>query len=566
MLPTKMLMFVFVICVFLVQTNVLGQNKTVKLTNSQHLEQCNKEKDLILVNGKIITMNKDNEIATKIKIRNKRIVAIGNVDDFKGETFTDKCSTIIDLKGHTVIPGLIDSHLHFVRQGLAPGYDVREVESATSIQQFLRFLNSAESTVPKNKVVMVLGGISLDQLKEKRIPNLKEFDSAVSKRPLYVQIGFAGPVYTNSLGIKYFMELGISVDGNGVISKGKETAKAFAVLQSKQNLADQIRSTKKLMTYANSMGLTMVFDEGGTGFPGASYFYGRDEYKALMDINGKHESTLRVKIQHTSTSKTLQRDIYDEKIENTFPFFGNDMLRYSGTGEHIVSFPINGKVNSIYSDKIKATAALGWSHEQHSVSYDENKQHLAMIAKINKKYGIKNLRWSLSHVFELGMNGTEKLISELKSMKMGLRLQNHGYYAKTDVFPLGRTMGGENSGPLYRTLYDHGIPLSAGTDGSLLGPMNPWFSIYYMVTGKNNEGVLVNPNQYLTRLEALELYTRGSAWFGFDEEKLGSLEVGKLADLVVLNKNYLTVDAEEIRTIKSVLTIVDGRIVYQDKL
>ena len=86
-----------------------------------------------------------------------------------------------------------------------------------------------------------------------------------------------------------------------------------------------------------------------------------------------------------------------------------------------------------------------------------------------------------------------------------------------------------------------------------------------MVTGKNSAGDLVNAGQTITRMEALRLYTTGSAWFSFDESRLGSLEPGKLADLVVLSEDYLTVPEEKIRTLQSVLTVVGGKIVHEEK-
>ncbi len=519
---------------------------------------CLGEKDTVLVNGKIVTMDPDRTLATSVRVRAERIVAFGKV------ALSDNCVTIIDLKGRTVIPGLIDSHLHFVRQGLTPGYDTREVEIATSKEQFLELLKKKAAKVPSGRFVTVIGGISKAQFMDNKLPDLVELDSSVSDKPVYIQFGFAGPAYTNSLGIKHFKKLGITVNKTGEFSAGAETNNAFAALESGQQFIDKVRSTKDLMIYANSVGLTMVFDEGGTGFPGASFFDTREDYRAILQLYRRKEATIRVKIQLISTAKTAEPGIFDEQISRIIPQSGDSMLKYSGTGEHIVSFPINGQVNSLYSEKIKNVADHGWSHEQHSVSYDENKQHLGMIAALHQAKSIKDLRWSLSHVFELGSPGTEALLRDIKAMNMGVRVQNQAYSSPTDIFPLGRTLKGKNWGPLYRTLYDSGIPLGAGTDGSLLGPINPWLSIYYMLTGKNIAGEIVNPDQTLSRMEALELYTIGNAWFGFDEKDFGSIEVGKFADLVVLNKDYLSVPHEEIRGINSVLTMVNGKIVYRE--
>jgi predicted amidohydrolase YtcJ len=318
------------------------------------------------------------------------------------------------------------------------------------------------------------------------------------------------------------------------------------------------------MAYANSLGLTGIHDEGGTNFPNSSSFNTFSDYDVLMALRNEDAVSLRMRIQHVVYDKDTLDDLLEQKLNNTWQGFGDDMIKYWTVGEHIVTFPMNGKVNPVYLDKVTKVAKDGWTHEQHSVNFEENKQHLAAIKQANEKYPIENLRWTLSHVFELGNPKTLDMIVDVKRLKMGLRVQNHGYYTRTDVFPLGRNLKAEQSGPLFKTLLEQDISMGAGTDGPLLGPMNPWFSIYYMVTGKDVTGKLVNSNETISRMDALRLYTLGNAWMSFEEQKLGSLEVGKLADLVVLNQDFFSVSDENIKNIKAILTIVDGKIVYEN--
>ena len=125
------------------------------------------------------------------------------------------------------------------------------------------------------------------------------------------------------------------------------------------------------------------------------------------------------------------------------------------------------------------------------------------------------------------------------------------------------------AGPPYRTALNHGVPVGAGTDGGNIVTINPWLALYFMTTGMNAAGTRVlPPNETVTVAEALRLYTIGSAWFSFDEDKLGSLEAGKLADLAVLSADILELEAsdclDDLRDLSSVLTIVDGDIVYSD--
>ena len=118
------------------------------------------------------------------------------------------------------------------------------------------------------------------------------------------------------------------------------------------------------------------------------------------------------------------------------------------------------------------------------------------------------------------------------------------------------------AGPPFRTIYDHGIQVGIHGDGVHIAPLNPWLHIYYATTGVNSFGDQVNSGQHLTRPEALRLFTRNNPWFLRMEEKIGSIELGKLADLAVLDRDYFTVPDAEIKRIHSVLTIVNGKIVH----
>ncbi len=164
---------------------------------------------------------------------------------------------------------------------------------------------------------------------------------------------------------------------------------------------------------------------------------------------------------------------------------------------------------------------------------------------------IDKLRWSLCHVDPI----TASQIATVKSLGICLNIQGYGYTRNsTSTIP---------SGPPFRALVDAGIPLGAGTDATVVAALNPWLSMYFMTTGLNNAGVQLNPGQQITRMEALRMYTIGSAYLSFDDHQLGSVETGKLGDLVVLSDNPLTASNERFKRIQSLLTVQAGRIVYQ---
>ncbi|PHS68355.1 MAG: hypothetical protein COB12_00435 [Flavobacterium sp.] len=516
--------------------------------------------DILFINGKIITLNTSNDIVDAIRIRGNKIVAVGEAAKSGND-----CTQVIDLKGKTMIPGLIDSHVHFVRQGNMPGIDVLEAENTHSIKELLDLLKKEDGKYPENKVLTVMGGFSAKQFKENRLPTKEELSEALPNRAVYIQQGFSGPAIANNKALEFFKSKGILVAVDGKFKMGKESNQAFTALKSTTNTADKEEGLKRLMNYANSLGLTSVHDEGGVNFPGGGYFDHINDYDALTTLWKKNELSIHYRIQHVVYDKTTEEGDLEAKINNTWQGFGDEMLKYSTVGEHIVSFPIDGKVNPAYERKAEKAAKDGWPHEQHSVSFDENRQHIEAIKNIHKQYPITDLRWSLAHAFELGIDTTKFIIEAVKEMNMGLKLQNHGYITKTDRFPLGKTFESNNAGPLYKTLLKTGIPLGAGTDACLVVPLNPWYSIYYMVTGKDVAGTLVNPNETISRLDALKMYTLGSAWFSFDEQQMGSLEEGKLADMVILNKDVLAISDEELKLIRAEMTYVNGEKVYENK-
>ena len=160
------------------------------------------------------------------------------------------------------------------------------------------------------------------------------------------------------------------------------------------------------------------------------------------------------------------------------------------------------------------------------------------------------LRWSLEHVFEI----TASQIARLKAIGVGVRVQDHDY--------IRNQYSSWKAGPPFRTLLASGIKMGAGTDSGVVGALNPWLSIYYMVTGKDAGGEVIIPGEQIGRKDALRLYTADNAWYNFEENDLGSIEAGKLADLVVLDQPFLTIGDEEIKQMRPALTMIGGHVVH----
>src|SRR5215510_223837 len=194
-------------------------------------------------------------------------------------------------------------------------------------------------------------------------------------------------------------------------------------------------------------------------------------------------------------------------------------------------------------------AANGWTLTQHSSTADEIEFHISAYTAAAARGPIDKFRWSLCHV----NNITDDMIRAVVNLGIAVNIQGTSYTSAGGSAP---------SGPPFRKLLDAGIPAGGGSDATNVAALNPWLMMYFMTTGKNNAGTVINGDQMISRLEALRLYTIGSAYLSFDDDKLGTIEKEKLADLVVLSDDPLTVSDDKLRKISSLLTLQAGKIVH----
>ena len=189
--------------------------------------------------------------------------------------------------------------------------------------------------------------------------------------------------------------------------------------------------------------------------------------------------------------------------------------------------------------------AAGWTLTLHSLTLTENQTHVdAFKQAAAAGYDVAALRWQLHHINDI----TPALLNDIKTLGVAVGLQSWRYIS--------------TGGAPFRAVLDLGIPAGGGSDATNVSAQNPWLNIFHMVTGRNNAGVVTNAGQQITRLEALRMYTLGSAYLTFDEDDAGSIEEGKLADLAVLSDNYLKVPDDKIKQLSSDLTILGGNVVH----
>ncbi len=493
---------------------------------------CDASQDLALVNGRFLTLDDKNSIVSAVAIRNGRIADVGHAQAI------GPCAQTINLRGATVIPGLIDSHVHYLRAGTNPGHEVRIIETATSVAELQQMISDRAQTVPAGDFITCIGGWNRNGFAEMRLPTPSELDAAAPQNPVYLSETSGGnAAVTNTRGIAFFQSLGVTVNP---VTGTLTPAQGLVALQAVQTEEDKQRGTEEVMDFASSLGVTMV-NELGQGI--LSLDPVESQYQYGLSLWRRQKLKVRHRLRLTTSADPGLSEM-QSRIVNNINRIGDDIWRLNGVGESFAD-----RTGPLFVEACKFVAANGWSMHTHSLTADENNAHIAGYQEANAEHPIRDLRWSLAHVNVI----TAELVRALADMGVGVTAEGWRYTTPAGAAPLG---------PPWRMLVDAGLHVGGGTDGTNVGPFNPWLIIFYMSTGRNNAGDLVNPGQSVSRLEALRIYTKGSAYHSFDEEQLGTIEIGKLADLVVLSDDPLTVSDDKLRKISSVLTLQAGKIVH----
>lgn len=521
-------------------------------------DPCAGARDLRLINGRIVTMDARNSIVSEVTIQEGRFASVG-----RSTGKLAPCTRTINLGGRTVVPGIIDNHNHIVLLGMRPGHDIR-LETASSIAEIQSMLRARARTVPAGAWITTLGDFNIKQFAEKRLPTLAELDQALPSNP-YIMNGGGGTA-VNSLAKRFFETKDIAVSPTGVIANGKPFLAALNALRAIQTFDEEKQGTLDAMAYVHSVGITTSVDMGAFVIPGtpdeqsAQANDGLESlnpwtmYNAFLALHREHKMTERLRIFFLPTDTAMDTPILKERLLNTFPDFGDDMMRTSGIGEFATAWNYRwaaGEHPANYEAALQLVAKYGWAFQQHTLSLAEDQFTTSTFEKVNAVTPIAPLHWSIAHVPRID----RPTLDRLKAIGAGVAV--HGWLYLSGAPGRG--------GPPFRTILESGIHAGAGSDAAAVSVFDPWLEMYYMVTGKNSAGELINDGQQISRLDALRLYTADNGWFTHEEDKLGTIEPGKLGDLVVLSADYLDpkkVSDEQIKQIKSVLTVIGGQVVY----
>jgi predicted amidohydrolase YtcJ len=507
--------------------------------------------DLVLTNGKIHTFDRRDTVVDAVLIRNGKIAAIGD-----GVARGRHDARTIDLEGRTVIPGLIDNHIHFIRLANLPGHTVRRVEGAFSVAAAQRAIADRAAGVPRGEFITLLGAITTGQFVEGRFPALAELDEAAPRHPVYISQSGAGPGQTNTLGRDALRGLGVTVGDDGGVAQGATTDLAYNRLAQSLTSATRTRQLEDESAFAASVGLTTVMDMSGT-VPGVGFLDQATGYDFFLDMVRRDALKVRYRIFFPGFDDTMPLTSMQGLVNHRWREYGPDMAKIVGVGEWSVGrvafqSPL-GEVNRAATTLI---AERGWVYHQHVISGGEIDGHLQLWEQLRGQgLPIPELRWSVGHLDGLTADHIER------ANELGVGLAVHPW----------RYLGG-NALPPTRLAFESGeVAVGGGSDGARISTLNPWNMIYAMVTGRNNAGQQVAPpEQRVSRSEAIRMFAGPQqGWFSKEDDLLGGIGVGRFADLVVLERdvfNTAKVPDGALREMRSVLTVVGGGIAHDARV
>ena len=519
--------------------------------------------DAVLVNGKIVTADASGSIRQALAVRAGRIVALGT--DAEVRKLAGAGTRVVDLQGRTVIPGLIDSHLHATRAALSFATEVNWIGAASLADALERVRAAARRAAPGAWLIVATPPATLDAFPEHRRPTQAELVAVAPDHPVYVQLAYGWAMLTpralQALKITSDADLPkgnrLERDAAGAIT-GAITGNLVELFDRlpKPTAAQQIEGTKTFFHELNRLGVTGVVDPGGNNMTPA-------EYQALFTV--WHDGQLSIRVRYSLCGMTDGKEFeeYQQYLAMMPQGFGDDWLRFNGLGERI-TWAMNG-IDGIPSDAVKEKyyAIVRWAAQRgltvtmHWNSERNVDQLLGIWERVNREFPIAPLRWTIAHLND----ASPATLARMKALGIGWTVQDAMYNTSDDA--ARRDGAGVSRMPPVVTASKVGITIGAGTDAHRVSTYNPFTVLQWLADGKNARGTaLRGPDETPTRLDALRFYTSGSAWVSHDEQQRGSLEVGKLADLAVLTKDYLGVPVQEIGGIEALLTMVGGRVVY----
>ena len=545
--------------------------------------------DIIYHNGRLVTMDATHPAAQAVAIRGNRFLAVGSNEEIR--KLAGPSTRLVDLRGRTVLPGLNDSHTHPV--GAAMSERDGPVPVMRSIAEVLAYVRKQAAATPAAQLIFVPKVYST-RLTDRRYPTRYELDEAAPGRLAMTDNGYAS-VLNSALLAKLKIARGTPDPDRGRIVRDANGEPTGLVLGAPQLLGplrrtrpatpdDVVWAIKSMQKAYNQAGITSTIDRS----------QGPQAFRIYQQLREKGELTVRTYVTYTIGAQGTPEQVREE-IER-IPFvtgLGDEWYRVGslktvadggiligtaflrepyGTNTAVYGYSEPDYRGVMYVTRenliemAKTANRLGWQMTAHTAGGGATDALLDAYEAADREKPIKGRRFTVTHV----NFPNEQAIARAKKLGVAFDCQPAWHHfdgpALKDVFGPSRTA---HFIPL-RSIFDAGVVVAGGSDHMIkfdsreaINPYNPFFGMWMAITRKTADGGVLNPEQAITRQEALQMWTLNGAYLSFEEKLKGSIEAGKLADMVVISKDFLTCPVDEIKDIEAVVTIVDGKVVYQ---
>lgn len=525
--------------------------------------------DLIVYGGKILTVDEAFTVTEAVAIKDDKFVAVGADDEILA--LADANTKKIDLKGKTVMPGIIDSHNHMSK--VAPGVLLPLFTLSGSLKPLgINSIADLVSVIGKEaarkkkgewiQTAMVnMPSISTD-LVENRYPNRWDLDPVSPDNPVYISATHAGVVNSCALKLLNITKETPQPEG-GEIVKDPDTGEPTGVLSEAPAMGlathclpvisdqEMIEAEIKLCNEYNKVGLTSIIEHG----------IDSKALTALQTAKVRDEMTCRLYVHYEMDWPKVRSLEYDldmiEKLRSfaNYKGFGDNFLKIGGIGEIIFNGVMSEeKFRAIVHKAVESELRVG-VHAHYPEGGKSLDKCLAIFEEISDEIPkFKNHR----HVILHGTFPKSDTFDICKKLNLFVTCQTGFVYTHPWWADLDKT---RKAIPV-RDWLDHGIKTGLSSDAPV-NPINPFWGIWHAVTRENPDGTIHCPDQRITREEAIKCYTINNTYGSFEENIKGSIETGKLADFVIIDEDVLTCPIDKIKDIRVLFTVVGGKIVYQ---
>jgi len=529
--------------------------------------------DTIIINAVVHTMDTSQPTAEAVAIYRNRIMAVGSTNEIK--KLAGPATRIIDAKKRLLLPGFNDAHTHF----LSGGFQLSSVDlrDANSPEEFASRIKAFAAKLPKGRWITG-GDWDHERWPDTKLPTKELIDSFTAETPVFVNRLDGHMALANSLALKLAGVTRETQDPpGGVIVRDKAGEPTGVLKDAAQNFVwkvvspstfeEKLAAAKAATDYAARLGVTSVQDMSAGSDVGV--------YQTLLD-----HGELKTRIYAVSPLPSWERMAQT----GVRAHFGSEMLRVGGlkgfadgslgstTALFYDPYLDDSTTSGIAGDEMYPEGAMlkrvseadraGLQVMIHAIGDRANDMILSIYEQVARENGKRDRRFRIEHAQHLRAQDIARF------GRNGVIASMQPYHAIDDGRWAEKRIGKERAKTTYafRSLIDSGATLAFGTDWTV-APLNPLLSIYAAVTrrtldGKNPNGWV--PEQKISVEETVRAYTVGSAYAEFQENVKGTITVGKLADLVLLSRDIFTIDATEIENVKVVMTMIDGRVVFEE--